>query len=64
MSSIERRTCETDCDEPATRRLENPGGEHLYVCDLCAEKFGGDGTDVTTLPEGQRYVYTGGDQRD
>lgn len=58
----ERRTCEADCDEPATHRLENAGGEHLFVCESCADTFGGDDVDVAELPEGSRYVYTETDQ--
>ena len=62
MHDTERRTCETDCENPATHRLENPGGEHLYTCESCADVFGGDGTEVTELPEGRRYVYTDTEQ--
>lgn len=59
MPGTERRTCEAECNEPATHRLENGGGEHLFVCPSCADVFGGEGTDVTSLPDGRRYVYTG-----
>lgn len=60
--SVERRTCEADCDEAATHELKNRGGEHFFVCESCAFKFGDDGVEITTLTEGRRYVYTGDEQ--
>lgn len=50
--------CEADCENPATHKLVNAGGEHLYVCESCSKVFDGDGVEITVLPPGRRYVYT------
>lgn len=58
VGEMERRTCEGDCNDPVTHKLRNSGGEHLFVCDSCAEEFNGEGVTVEKLSESERYVVT------
>jgi hypothetical protein len=58
VGDMERRTCEGDCNDAVTHRLRNSGGEHLFVCESCAEKFNGEEVTVEMLSEPEQYVVT------